>query len=103
MNITKKDNISNIGKMFKYKIEILLDNLPWSKTRMSEILGILPNAVNEQLKRRNIRIQTYERYTEAFNKIFDSDYSRKELFTIEENLWEQKEKEEAIPLQSGVN
>lgn len=74
--------------MKKYKIEILLGNMPWSKSRIAKILKVWPGAIKNVFKKGNPRIGTQEKYTRAYNSVFKTCYTWQELFSKEE-VWEQ--------------
>ncbi len=77
--------------MNKYKIEELLEKTPGSKVRLAKILRVWPWAIKNIFKKWNPRLQTQEKYTNAYNSIFNTNYSWQELFSKEkEEIWEDK-------------
>lgn len=74
--------------MKKYRIEILIRSMPtWALSKLAEELGIHPKWVLDVFNRMKATFTTRDKYTEAFNKCFGTDY----IFTY---LFEEIEKNE---------
>lgn len=69
-------------KIKKYKIEILLSEIRGSKSEFIRTLGVSNTAVNMAFTKWLKTIWTQKKYTEAFNKCFEVNYSYKELFSL---------------------
>lgn len=71
--------------MRKYKIENELKKLPYgAKTELAETMKISPIAIYNVFKTKNASIKTRKKYTTAFNEAFDTNYTKEELFKLEE-------------------
>jgi len=66
----------------KYKIITLLKEVRWSKPELSRELWISISAVNQALSRWIKTVGTQKKYTDAFNRCFEVNYSYKELFSL---------------------
>lgn len=68
----------------KYLIEKLL-KVRWAKAEFSKTLWIWQAAINNFLNRWARTLGSQKKYTEAFNKCFETEYSYKELFSLIDN------------------
>lgn len=66
----------------KYKIEILLSEMSGAKSEFIRSLWLSNTAVNMAFSKWLKTIRTQKKYTEAFNKCFEVNYSYKELFSL---------------------
>ncbi len=68
----------------KYKIEVLLEKVRGNKSEFSRMMWISNWALRKWLRRwlRTIRVQ--KKYTDAYNMLFLTNYTYKELFSLEE-------------------
>lgn len=66
----------------RFKIEILLKKVRWSKSLFARELKVTHTAVEQFLKNGAKTIWKRIKYTEAYNRVFEEDYSCKELFRI---------------------
>lgn len=72
--------------MKKYRIEILIRAMPTGAlSKLAEELDIHPKWVLDVFKRMKATFTTREKYTEAFNKCFDTNHIFTYLFEEIEN------------------
>lgn len=66
-----------------FKIEILLKVTRWSKSELARELGISPQAMEQFYNTWARTLGIQKKHTKAFNECFETNYSYKELFSLE--------------------
>lgn len=68
----------------RFNIEILLKEVPWGKTEFGRVMNNTFQAINQFFNLWARNIWTQIKYTKAFNECFETNYSRKFLFSKED-------------------
>lgn len=67
-------------KKIKYRIEDLLAEVRWSKSLLAKELWVTPSAVSIFFSKWARTLSKQIKHTEAFNRVFETDYSHRYLF-----------------------
>ncbi len=70
------------NKKKTFLIEKLLKEVRWSKSELASTMWISQSAINHFFSTWARTLGSQKKYTEAFNRCFETNYSYKELFSL---------------------